>query len=214
MQTVEKAIGQRLQALREQRRITRAAMATAAQSYGLAWTRSTIGSIESGRKVLTYAELAVVLTLVLQKADPDRDLSKGSRVYSFGDVIPKGDDLVKVSNRLSLPIGIVRDILLNTDAQPQPPVAVIKQKLVGEPDRDAVEASADAEIKAASALKVTPEDVVRAAHDQWKCSLSAERDRRLVKLGRPLTQGTRGRMTRQLLAELRPLLKKKGRRQR
>lgn len=79
---------------------------------------------------------------------------------------------------------------------------------------EAIEAVGDAERKAGRALGVDPVAVSTVAHKKWGRSFTAERDARAAGLleegaGRRALQALRGHVTRQLLAELAPILEEK-----
>jgi transcriptional regulator with XRE-family HTH domain len=203
MVTLEQAIGERLRQLREACGIRQEEVAVAARKYGLKWTRATIAAIELGQRRLPLGELALI-PVVLAEADVT-----GGRILALADLVPDDDRLVRVARGLELPAKAARALLGGQEvALPTPPIA---------------EACGDAETKAASTLRVSPEAIVQAAHRRWGRSLTAERDRRVEAYTAPMLtldpaeaarpgwprrlQAIRGHVTRELLEELRPLLK-------
>jgi hypothetical protein len=181
-----------------------------------------IAAVELGRRRLTLGELAV-LPLILVEADVT-----GGRLLTLEELIPVNEDLVSVGPGLKLPLSVARALLLERGSDNWT-VAPAKPVIVGA-DRRVLEADSDAEQKAASTLRVSPEAIVQAAHQLWGRSLTAERENRVDAYTAPMLklepdkatepgwprrlQAIRGHVTRELLGELRPLLKdtKKGRR--
>src|SRR5262245_12140090 len=122
------------------------------------------------------------------------------------DLLPEGNDLVQVGPGLALPIGQVKE-LLGGQATSTPSVL---PRFPWGPD---LESQDDAVQKAARALRTRPEAIVEASHQRWDRSLTDEREARLrrrseLETGTARTlQAVRGHVTRELLEELRPLLK-------
>jgi hypothetical protein len=73
----------------------------------------------------------------------------------------------------------------------------------------------EAERKAARKLVVSPDAVLRAAVNRWGHGLADERDRRIGARAETLSprslQAVRGRVTRALVSELRPVIKRRRR---
>ena len=214
-ETIEQVIGQEIRRLREAAGVGQSVLAAAARQYGLPWTRALVAAVELGRKRLTLGELALV-PLVLAEADVT-----GGRVLNLADLIPADQRSVTVGPGLEMPLTIARAMLLGDDDRLLGPSPKLVDVGV---DRRAVEAAGDAEQKAALALGVSPESVVKAAHQRWGRSLTAERDRRVVAYttaseGSSFTigvttpewprrlQAIRGHVTRALLDELQTPLK-------
>ena len=209
---MERAIGRELRRLRVEAGIGQSTLAAAARQYGAAWTRAMIAAIELGRKQLSLGEV-VLLVLVLREAG----VTRGRRL-TISDLIPITDEAVAVGPGYALPLRLARALLLEpqTREEPAKPVPV-------RADRHALEAADDAVQKAAGSLRVSPEAIVQAAHDRWGRGLTARRDeiakRREAALLRAdpeearsadwprRVQAIRGAATRELLGELRPLLK-------
>jgi transcriptional regulator with XRE-family HTH domain len=222
--TVEQAIGQEIRRRREAAGVGQSALAAAARQYGLPWTRATVAAIELGRKQLPLGEMA---TLSLALSEVLSEEGAGGRSLDLSDLIPTDERRVSAGPGLELPLRIVRSLLLPGEddrrldrAQgPREPIKV-------DVDRRALEAAGDAEQKAAMALRVSPEALVKAAHDQWGRSLTAQRDRLVSIRTDPMLradpaeehrpgwprrlQAIRGHVTRELLGELRPVLKGAG----
>jgi transcriptional regulator with XRE-family HTH domain len=203
--TVERAIGREIGRRREAAKITQSEVAMYARQLFLPWTRATIAAIELGRKELTLAELAVML-LVLKEA------GISSTRLSLGDLIPPDDRPVHLWPGVQLSLRDARTLLLGGDDTRE-----IRPVNVGVDIRD-FQACDPTEQKAAATLRVPPRAIVDAAYDLWDHSLSRERLQRLQ--GSSAASGAterrlqalKGHVTRQLLDELRPRLKKSKRR--
>lgn len=224
MDTIERAIGREVRRLRVEAGIGQSALAAAARQYGAPWTRALIAAIELGRKQLSLGEV-VLLALVLREAG----VTAGRRL-TIRDLIPATEGSVAVGPGYELPLRIARALLLEPETSEPEPAKPSPVRA----ERRALDAAADAEQKAAMALGVTPEAVVQASYDRWGRSLTTQRDRIAARREAVLSgadptviqspewprrrQAIRGTATRELLEELRPLLKsptkKKGRRTR
>lgn len=189
-------------------------LASAARAAGLAWSRQVISGIESGVRRLDLAEatlLAVALRVGLLE-------------------LLAGDEVVALSQEASAPLPAVRQIV-GSEAIGEMPIDVIDRP-ESRAFSDAVHAAAghwaelsmglslslDEAVKAENAagqlaerrsavrLRTTPLRVSLAAFDLWGHSLSAERDARAAARApdtdRRSVQAFRGRITRELLAEL------------
>jgi hypothetical protein len=143
------------------------------------------------------------------------------QVLNLSHLIPTDERLVYAGPGLQLPLKAVRSLLLpgEDDRRPGRALGVVEPIKAGV-DRRALEAAEDAEQKAASALRVAPEAIVEASHRLWGRSLTAQRDRLVdVRTERAdarnpdwprRLQAIRGHVTRELLGELRPMLKGAG----
>jgi transcriptional regulator with XRE-family HTH domain len=212
MDTIERAIGREVRRLRVEAGVGQSALAAAARQYGAPWTRAMIAAIELGRKQLSLGEV-VLLALVLREAG----VTRGRRL-TIGDLIPVTEEPVTVGPGYELSLRLARALLLEPETSEEP----AKPVTVGA-DRRALEAAADAEQKAAVTLGVTPEAIVQAAYQRWGRSLTARRDAIAQRREAALVhedpeetrsadwprrvQAIRGAATRELLEELRPLLK-------
>jgi hypothetical protein len=197
---LEQVIGASLRAFREAGRLHQDRIAAAARAYGLAWTRPTVAAIESGRRQLSIGEMALLPLVLAEVSD--------GMVRKVADLLPDGDEPVAVGPGLALPIRQVKE-LLGGQATSLPTPDVIARA----PSSPALEAQDDAVQKAAAALRVRPDAIVAAAHRLWRRGLTDEREERLGRRPGPDTatartlQAWRGHVTRELLEELRPLLK-------
>jgi len=210
-ETVEQVIGQEIRRLREAAGVGQSAVAMYARQIHLPWTRATVAAIELGRKQLRLGELAVI-PLVLHLAGVT------DRCLLLVDLIPADDRLVDIWPGVRLPLRNARTrLLIGDDKDIRPTAADPADNL-----RD-VQACGDAEQKAALTLRVTPRAAVDAAYELWGHSLSMERLLRLRADAAAATatpsrlRALMGHVTRELLDELRPVLKrakKKSRRTR
>jgi len=224
-ETIEQAIGREIRRLREAAGVGQSVLAAAARQYGLPWTRAMIAAVELGRKRLSLGELAL-MPLVLVEAN-----ITGGIVLSLGDLIPTDPTdqrSVDAGPGLQLPLRIARGLLLGDPAAAaEVPTLSEAAAIAGAAHRliatitaatRAIEAAGDAEQKAALALRVSPDEVVEAAHRLWGCSLTARRDRLVAMRTDPMLtrdpeearspewprrlQAIRGHVTRDLLKEL------------
>jgi hypothetical protein len=228
--TIERAIGQHLERLREERRATQSEVATAAQAFGLAWAQPTVAAIENGRRQLTLGEL-VLLPMILAEVDHRGQLEAGSIVPALWELIPT-DGTFRVSpGGHDVPADAVRHAFggpERTVLQAGSPTVVVTAPpatITGSGGITApvptlsgsgavavrpldVTIVTDAERKVARRLKTKPERVANAASALWGHSLDQERDRRINDPA--ATPQKRGRETRKLLHELRQAIRRKG----
>jgi hypothetical protein len=203
--TVERAIGREIGRRREEAEISQSGVAMCARQFGLPWTRATIAAIELGRKELTLGEL-LLMPLILKEAGVSR------APLSLGDLIPTDDRPVEVWPGLQLSLPDARTLLTGGAETRE-----IRPVNVGVDIRD-LQACDTAEQKAASTLRVPARAIVDAAYALWDQSLSMERRQRLQRSSAApgaterRRQALKGHITRELLDELRPRLKKSKRR--
>lgn len=220
-----------MRSLRDQHDVTADAVASRARELGLRWQRSTVASIETGRRGLSAEEL-LLLPLVLSMAlpvrvslpqllDEEAALSEELTMTRAGfaqllDPVPGmwgGYRLQSTATATPL-----------TDATNSGPSVERWQRIeqlwpeVHAPRRfdlrrlAAIEnsASSTAEQNAARALDTTPLEVATVAHRLWGHGLTEERDRRLLDAKNTSVGASvrvrRGHVTRVLLDELSPLL--------
>lgn len=223
-------VGRRMRALRDAHDVTADTLALHARQLGLNWQRSTVGTIEAGRRRLTGEEL-LLLPLLLSMALP---VTVGLRDLLDGDVALT-DDLVMTPNgfrqlldeRTSL-FGGYRLLSRHAGA----PGAPAAQSSAAQWDRiqalwpdvhagarldltrlRSVERAAggEAEQKAARTLDCSALDVSALAHRLWGRGLTEERDRRVHESGHDVdtpaaVRVRRGHVTRLLVDELSPLV--------
>jgi transcriptional regulator with XRE-family HTH domain len=201
LRSLEQVIGASLRAFRETSRLHQDLIAAAVRVFGLAWTRPTIAAIEAGRRHLRPGETAVLALALAEISD--------AQVRTVADLLPDSDEPVLLGPGLVVPLRQAKE-LLGGHATSLPTPAAIERI----PVSPALEAQDDAVQKAATALRVRPEAIVDASHRLWGKSLTEEREARLKHRLGPETatartlQAWRGHVTRELLEELRPLVRK------
>jgi transcriptional regulator with XRE-family HTH domain len=224
--TLEQAIGGELRRLREANGVRQDTVASAAQMFGLNWTQSTVAAIEGGRRSLSIGELGM-LPMIVTQADIYRPWV--SRVLDF---FPDTDEWVIVAPGHEAPLKSIRWLYGTQNERERAPgykppakssvrvtPATGTLALVGEPAQASgigSDVETEAERKAARVLDVSPEAVLRAAMGRWGHSLANERDRRIGPRAGTLAprslQAVRGRVTRELVSELKPVIKRRRRR--
>jgi transcriptional regulator with XRE-family HTH domain len=199
MRTLEQAIGGELRRRREASGVRQESLAYTAQKLGLGWTQSTVAAIEGGRRSLWLGEFGMLPLIATES---------GVFISRVLDLIPDTDEMVVAAPGLNLPLFLVRS-RYGTEAEQEnarPYTLTEKRHVVTEAER-----------KAARRLPgVSPEDVLRAAVNRWGRGLADERDQRIgpraETLGRRSLQAVRGRVTRGLVSELEPIIKRRRRR--
>ncbi len=212
--------------LRDRHDVTADMIAAQARGVGLGWQRSTVATIEAGRRRLTGEEL-LLLPLVLSMALPvnitlrdllDTDVAlteelvmtpagfrqlmdEGSPIFGGYRVQPKGGG----PQDRPLPSQEVwrRIELLWPQVHGGARVSLERLRSVEQA------ASGDAEQNIARTLGCSPLDVSAVAHRLWGHGLTAERERRLATEATSspaAARGKRGHLTRALLEELEPVL--------
>ena len=211
-------------------------VAAAAREWGFDWQRGTVAMLEIGRRRVTAEELVALPAIARDAGLGDQPLGEllvgGSDV-----MVTLSPDVGIGSLDLQAWGGRAELHRLVTDHAPDMPEAQEIRRLWprlhpgrrqsrSQVYRIAIESRGDAEIKAARVLGVSPIAVAMAAQYIWNQSLTAQRDAvalspafpgggdssaklmvaRAVMTARRL-QARRGHVTRQLLDDLRPLLK-------
>lgn len=211
MKGIGSLAGKALKQVREQQSKTQDDVARAARRAGLAWTRATVAALEGGRRELSLDGIARLPSLLyaltgrhhavrLQSTDED-----GAIVDVIG---PDGRVLLRSEDPL---IGSRLKPAVEGMAENERALRVWPNASRHEFEAAHIEKGGDAEAKAARRFRVPSLAVALAARKVWKRSLSAERDRRVAAEApagatpRAL-QALRGHVTRQLLAELEPVL--------
>jgi transcriptional regulator with XRE-family HTH domain len=220
------AVGRRMRSLRDLHNVTADTIASQARRLGLRWQRSTVASIETGKRGLSAEEL-LLLPTVLSMALParvslrdllDRDIALTDEVV----MTPRGfSDLIEGAGPIWGGFKLPRQT--RTAAQtPSVERWRVLERFWPEVHGDErlslqrlqqVEraAAGEAEQNAARILGVDALEVSAAAHGLWGHSLTAERDVR-VEAGSSsdapasAVRARRGHVTRTLLAELKPWL--------
>jgi hypothetical protein len=183
----------------------------AANDYGLAWTRSTVAAIETGKRKISADEL-LLLPLILTKAT--------GRPVNLADLFPDGS-AVRITDDAALEPKVVRDVatgkvddraaagwwfgLCYTPGSRR--FVGLARSRLGQLE----EAEREQEVRAARQLGVEPIALVDAAHTLWARGLVEERDRRAAEahpgaVGKALDV-VRGHVTRTLVDELREAIK-------
>lgn len=227
--SLSQAIGRRMRELRDEHGRTAGEVAEAAQEWGLRWQRSTVASIETGKRGLSAEEL-VVLPVILSTAFGV--LSKENEIHLwdiFGGVeeAAVGDDLIVttrglaelVTGKSSTTRGYRRPqqaarVLewLDPGAKRRARHARIRKlwpdvdggSLINVDNHQAVQhaASGEAEQKAARKLGVSGVDVAAVSFRLWGHGLTEERDSRA---GDNATR--RGHVSRALVEDIREVLR-------
>jgi transcriptional regulator with XRE-family HTH domain len=220
-------IGAGVKALRLEQELTQDELARRLRNVGLDWDQGAVARLEAGgRGVSPEQELLLAWALGVERyrlvaGEDDQWVTLSPRARwriaavrsayagaNPGDM-PAGDfeDPVKRSARRAAGaiLGRAEQRAAASKLWPRATVAQLNE---------VVEAVGDAERKAARHLGVDPVTVSAAAHRKWGRSFTAERDTRAADLveegaGRRALQALRGHVTRQLLAELAPILEEK-----
>lgn len=227
--SLQVAVGQTVRHLRGGR--TQDEVASAMRALGFTWTQATVTELENGRRRLVLEESLGLLAALHAVTGEDLRLADLLDVDGHDlrpiDGLTGG---VEINDFMRLDPGAVRKLLAGESWPSSVSEDDIAVRVIG-PDSDTsewlaaeidrrsakildvllstmtaseqeavrVEAGGEAERKAARRLGLPPELVAAAARALWGRSLSAERDERA---GAGATPQRRGRMTRDLLAEL------------
>jgi transcriptional regulator with XRE-family HTH domain len=187
---LHRAIGEELRRIREKRGWRQEDLARELRRWDPRWTRASVAALERGGRNLTVAELFMIAEAVTG--------------VSIEDLLPREGEEVEIAPGRTVPPELLQRRLKLRDYVLRAETIVVN--LSGE-------ARGEAEEKIARKLGVTALAVVEAAHSLWGRTLATERDRRLAEQAKDVTprrrQALRGHVTRSLVAELRPLLKKK-----
>lgn len=223
--SIAAAVGRRVRDLRQEAGARQQDVAMAARRWGLAWSQSSVATLESGGRDLSLGEFAALL--------PTMSLVLG-RTVNATDLLD-GDDPVRLTPDCVVPGGL--DDVWGTFIAERVPAATYQapQSMPAEAvdaataarvhrmyetvwrtrTRDYLSAEStatdDAEQKAARKLNVPAEWIAVAAHSIWGHGLTFERDRLVdVEAGSgadPRTvQARRGHVTRSLLRQIAPVV--------
>jgi transcriptional regulator with XRE-family HTH domain len=192
---LEQAMGGELKRLREAQGVRQDTIAYVAQKFGLSWTQSTVAAIEGGRRSLSIGELGLLPTIATMA---------GIFVQRVLDLMPDTDESVIVAPGIEIPLNRFRSLYGSREERESAPSFALPEKR---------HIATEAERKAGRALGASPVAVLRAAVDRWGHSLADERDRRIGARAETLSprslQAVRGRITRKLVRELRPRIKRR-----
>lgn len=216
-------VGGRMRAIRHERGQRQDDVAKRARECGLTWTQATVAAIETGRRELTAGEL-FLLPLVMGHAaelpdlfPPEAWVQLGPDAYARGDYVRsvlagQSDDHWQPQD---VDVPLLRDIVTTVrqelrklpgfEAYERDSRRVWPEMTAGEWLAAETEAAQEVERRAAARLGVDVRHLAIAARRKWGRSLTAERDRRT-----PAGVTSSGHITRELLAELRPLLEAAG----
>ncbi len=227
-------IGQRMRALREAAGDRQADVAKRARLHGLDWTQPTVAAIEMGRRAVAIEELLVLPILF---GGPNYDDFTGRELVDFmppdGSYVALGKGAA-VSARFLRSVARGETERVRVDDFPavfknmkfdfEPIVRMEKFILAGWPELAEMKAEEaeyarprdfrdDTVVNAARRLDVDPLDVSVGARLLWHRPFAEERDRRAIEAADhdapPRTiQALRGHVTRELLAELEPEIRK------
>jgi len=222
-QSVREVVGENARRIRDSVGASQDDVATAAREVGLRWTRSRVAALERGDKSVDVAELvllAQVLGEVSGKPVGVGDLldGQGATVLSPAVTVHRsslarwlGGEPVEVLVA-DVPGGLeqLQDILARA-----PEVLTRLARLAGADTKtravsDAVRAAGEAEERAGRTLGVSRADVAHLSAGLWGHALTTERDSRVGDAPPGSRAQLRGRVTRQLVAELRERLEEVG----
>jgi len=224
--SLSQVVGGRVRSIRQEAGVTADRVAEAARYFGLGWQRSTVASLETGRRDLAASEFLLLpvilgrcgLTVTLADLlDEPAALSRGvvARPEGFRELLTgeaptvagrgRGFDVPAVQDDIAAFPQVATDLLRRFKAMMPGRVSL------AEVERAARDASLDAEQKAARKLGYHAEQVAHAAHRLWGQGLTAEREAQVSAMVTPdadarSVQAVRGRVTRVLVNELVPTL--------
>jgi hypothetical protein len=220
----EHALASAIRRAREREGRIQEDLAAQARKWGLEWTSATVAAIETARRHVSAVEL-LLLPLVLASDEGPAELA--DLLADLGDEVALTPEASTSGQALALIArGQLRDSLASdswdvpiyriVDAAIEAVAVWVDRYMSRYPKlqpSDLIkadgEASGEAERKAGYRLGASPLDVAIAARSLWGRSLSDERDARAKPGASPQA---RGRITRQLFDELKPVLKEGGRR--
>ena len=216
-QTIREVVGENVRRIRDEAGARQDDVAMAARGVGLSWTRSKIAALERGEKALDLAE-AVLLAEAMGRVS-GRPVGVADLLAGDGDVrLSRVRVLHRTSLRRFLDGDPVKVLVGDIPGGPERmrealaklPAMFKRMELLAGPDVDmetiehAETAVGEAEERAGRTLGVHKMDVVWLSVGLWDRTLSEERDHR-VGDDVPLKSRSakRGRVTRQLVEELR-----------
>jgi transcriptional regulator with XRE-family HTH domain len=218
-QPLSQALGKVLRGIREQHGARQDDLARAARAAGVRWTASSVASLETGRRALTIDETVRLPAILHQLGVPAAAASRTSGQSPLKVLADANDILIVVCGR---------EVVQDTGQRWEKSIAQIQAgeravKAFPRVTKDVMAAArADEdgvlEQRIARRFKVDPLTVAVAARLCWGRGLSEERDLRSAEAAagvtRRVAQTIRGHVTRQLVAELEPDLRRVPRRQR
>ncbi len=204
---LNRLLQERVRAVRIERGWLQEELALRARAWGLPWTAGTVAQLENGRRVVAVEEFVVLGRLLgvrlPELLEPDQPVGIGEGWFKWS-VITEA-----LAGRGDKDTGQLEDAL-------QAAVERADKLAADLPDETWAHSGRVAERKAAAKFGVSVQELSIVAGRLWEGGLSAERDRRLearVHFGTTARsrQAHRGRITRQLLEELRPHIEKEVR---
>jgi len=229
--TLDQVIGRNLRRLREDAGLSQDQVANRARTVGLSWTRSSVAAAEAGTKTFDVSELVLLVPLFGKSVD-ELLAGKGSvRVGSIHDLelpVVRGILAATVTasatkstkakvqpepQRKRRPRRSATHVRRDVDENRGPRSEMMMDAIRPDPFEIEMAARGEAEQKAARRLGVEPLDLSIASFKRWHRSLTEERDARVDEQSDKSStlrtiQARRGHITRQLLDELQPRLKK------
>jgi len=216
--TLQKVIGGNVHRLRAQNGITQASLARAARAHGLRWHHTRVSELERGDLSLSL-DTVVLLGYALQSL---------IEAPVTGSDLLAGDGNAQIGGVMNFPLALLRDFsngepFRTTDhltpsytndaveSHTTDTAGEISKILGSEPDQDYYRynrrglISAQTETKALHSLSVSPSALSALSYVAWGRTLAEERDARAQPGDSPQKVG---RITRELLSDLRALLAK------
>lgn len=237
---VSRHVGQRLAELRAEAGRRQEDVAAAARRLGMDWTRATVAAVETGRRQLGLDEFLVLPLVLHEALGRDTvadlkladliDAERAPQAAAYGF-----DPDLRLAPRVGVNRHVVAWWLEGEPATQGTRFLMTEQEherlqeampgldslldAVDQAGMDPQEAhwssKGDAEHKAAASLGVLSGPIGPASYLRWGRSLTEERDARLAERADPsdpsrTVQAKRGHITRELIAELRPVLQQHG----
>ena len=222
-QSVREVVGVNVRSIRDAAGASQDDVATAARQVGLRWTRSRVAALERGDKPVDVAEL-VLLAQVLGQVSGE-PVAVGDLLDGPGAVVLSPTVTVHQSTLVRWLAGVavevrVRDVpgeaeRLQAASRGLPKTMERLVRLAGgetttEAAADAERAAGEAEERAGRTLGVSRADVALLSAGLWGHAMTTERDSRVGDAPPRSRAQLRGRVTRQLVAELRERLEEVG----
>jgi transcriptional regulator with XRE-family HTH domain len=211
-QTIREVVGENVRRIREEAGARQDDVAAAARAVGLTWTRSKIAALERGEKALDLAEAVLLAEAMSMIAD---------RPVGVGTDLLAGDGAVRLSSERVFFRHTLRrffgDEPIELQASDVPGgvelVARVPELLkemaarIGPADSEKywqiVRRAGETEERAGRTLGLDKHTVTEMAAGLWGRTLAEERDARVGDVPLASRAAKRGRVTRQLLDELR-----------
>jgi transcriptional regulator with XRE-family HTH domain len=196
-QTIREVVGENVRRIREKAGARQDDVSTAARSVGLSWTRSKITALERGEKALDLADAVLLAEAMAQIA--------GQPVSIAADLFA-GDGAVRLS-----PVTVIQREALRRFLGGDPVRLFAREgertSNLFSPFPDAAHAqmkAGEAEERAGRTLGISKLEVAHLAVGLWGLTLGEERDRRVGdEVPLASRSAKRGRVTRQLVEDLR-----------